>query len=423
MARILRLYVIREILTPTVMALVTITLMLIMREIYQLVDLIMQPGVSLRQVLGVMGSLLPSVLIFCAPMAILIGVIIGVGRMVLDREILAMRASGLNLLSVFAPTLGLAAVASLLILFLSATYIPHTIVRMLNHLEDLTRAVITSLEPGRFYESDKLGLGKGAKDEFILYFREYEPDRQGMRGIVLKLEADNLNLLDEQNFGRPGEESEQTNPLPVSDAMFPADLTGEERAYAAELAAAGRDHDLTTVFASSGRIDVGIRDSESDGAKKLSLLLTLKNGSMHQKSADSTNPQYITSQFEDFEMFQMREAAIQKEARALTNLELRSDLQGWAGSAMREIVDRQARGWAFFVFTLIGIPLAIRTRLGGKSWAILLAIMLMLVYFVLMQMGLTMIDNGKPLGIAVAFLPNLLFLMVGVVLWWQTLRS
>jgi lipopolysaccharide export LptBFGC system permease protein LptF len=76
-----------------------------------------------------------------------------------------------------------------------------------------------------------------------------------------------------------------------------------------------------------------------------------------------------------------------------------------------------------FVFMLVGIPLAIWIRPSGKSWSILIAIALMLIYYLILNMGLSMVKGGVPLGSLVAFSPNLLFGVLGAGLWWQTLRS
>ena len=420
MAGILRLYVIREVITPTVMALITITMILVVREIYKLVDMIMQPGVGAGQVLRLFGSLLPSVMIFCAPMAVLAGVIIGIGRMAMDREILAMRASGINLLSVFAPALALAFASSIVLLYLSASFVPRSLTGMISQVAQLSRVVITSLEPGRFHDSGKIGLGK---DDFVLYFREHEPDRQGMRGIVMKTEDYSLLDADADQIERG---SRSTAPVRIEPRMFPPNMaeTGESRVVAEGLIRRGRDRDLTMIFANRGRIETGIDETDQDGVKRLSLLMTLEDGSMHMRTADSREPFYVVYRFDEARLYRVREQALERGVRTLTNAQLRAQLDTWGGRALREIVERYARGFAFFVFALVGVPLAIHTRIGGRSWAILLAIVLLLVYFVLTQFGLTLIDQKRTLaGIAMACLPNLLFTGVGIALWWHTLRS
>jgi lipopolysaccharide export LptBFGC system permease protein LptF len=51
-------------------------------------------------------------MLFIMPMALLIGILIGVGRMTLDLEVRAMQTGGIPLYILFLPILGLAAVLS-----------------------------------------------------------------------------------------------------------------------------------------------------------------------------------------------------------------------------------------------------------------------------------------------------------------------
>src|SRR5262249_42618197 len=55
--------------------------------------------------------------------------------------------------------------------------------------------VINSLEPGRFYKN----LG-GAESNFILYFRDRDPQTNEMKGVVLRLESD-FQLNKDQSAG------------------------------------------------------------------------------------------------------------------------------------------------------------------------------------------------------------------------------
>ena len=50
-------------------------------------------------------------------------------------------------------------------------------------------------------------------------------------------------------------------------------------------------------------------------------------------------------------------------------------------------------GVAIVVGIVVGIPLAIMIRPSGKSWGILIAVGLMLIYYVAMQMGLAMVES------------------------------
>ena len=113
---------------------------------------------------------------------------------------------------------------------------------------------------------------------------------------------------------------------------------------------------------------------------------------------------------------------IMNENRAGAELKQKKPLRAY-GHARQALLERYSIALACFVFVLVAIPLSIWFCPAGKSWGILLAISLMLVYYVLLEWGLSMVAMNKPLGAFVTFSPNLLFMGVGAGLWFHTLRS
>ncbi|MCE5228329.1 LptF/LptG family permease [bacterium] len=516
MGRILRLYVIRAILTPTLMALLTITFIMMVQMINKSIDLFMQPGVRLSQVLGILGLFLPWMITYAAPMAALVGTMIGVGRMVMDREILAMRASGINLLSIFLPTILAGLLLSGSMMWLSREAIPGSLNRGTRGLTNLTYAWVNTLKPGQKYTADKLNLKEGGGlGNFMLYFASRDEQRHEMRGIIIKLVPDETDVVDgnskksdskdgkkagqqksddnqdkkekkESNKDKDKDKLEKqrdkekelakiltefyestTGSLTASSTthtlaadipttvqldmdrfvrelhargLLPASIDksrlSDDPELIEDLAAQRRDNDMLTIFGQSGRLESDLVRDER-GKTHLIYQLAIRNGSLHLKSGDPQKKQYIMFRFEQTSFTQVRDGELPPQTKMLSSDELRRELKAGhrvddagnivlkdeARKASAELVERQTMPMALFVFMLVGIPLAIRVRTGGKSWAILLAIGMMLVYFVLLQTGLSMVERQKAFGVAVAFLPNLLFVALGGLLWWQTLRS
>jgi lipopolysaccharide export LptBFGC system permease protein LptF len=48
---------------------------------------------------------------------------------------------------------------------------------------------------------------------------------------------------------------------------------------------------------------------------------------------------------------------------------------------------------------------------------------LMLIYYVVMKLGLSAVQADRMGGVVVAFLPNILFTVLGAGLWWHNLRT
>ena len=157
------------------------------------------------------------------------------------------------------------------------------------------------------------------------------------------------------------------------------------------------------------------------------LVLKLTNGSIHRLDHTDPDQEYSVVHFGPFERWQPIKMPKQKERVTLTNKDLRKvwnkENRGanTRYGALKTLTERYSIAWASLVFAFFGIPLAIWVKPTGKSWGIFVAICVMLVYYVLMKMGLAMIENQRNAGIYVAYLPNFLFAGLGAWLWWRTL--
>lgn len=444
MGWILRKYAIREMVVPTVLSLVTITFILIIGIINDMVQVLLMPGVETGAVLEVLLDMLPSVLVFATPMALLIGVLIGVGRMTLDREVLAIRAHGLNLFSVFSPAMALGLIVSLALLVVSAQVVPRTTLAGMREINKLKLSVASALEPGRFYEE----LG-GEDDGFIFYFRERSEQTRRMQGIVIKLEGDLSRhapeTLDQEEVSVAQPWVERLPSLLASTAMAQAPgggLAGGAGPRSPDVTTTWSENDLTSpgrladrdaytlIFASSGSIKAETIDQPgSDQAGAVRLLL--RGGSIHRLEA-AASPElrdYVVISFDQLEKQLFPELQTNEIHDTRTSGQLRAIMadperdEETRGKAAKTYWERITISLAAFVFVVMGIPLAIWIRPSGKSWGILLAVGLMLIYYVLIQMGLSVIEMNRPQGVPMTLMPNCLFLLLGGVLWWRTLRA
>ena len=88
-------FVIREVTPPALMGLLVYTFLLMMRPIFSLVEMVLVRGVAWSDALRVLENTVPHILILTVPMSFLFGVLIAVGRMNSDNEIIALQAGGL----------------------------------------------------------------------------------------------------------------------------------------------------------------------------------------------------------------------------------------------------------------------------------------------------------------------------------------
>ncbi|MDH3453540.1 MAG: LPS export ABC transporter permease LptF [Desulfuromonadales bacterium] len=107
-------YIIREVLSPTLLCLVIFTMVMVLGRAVKLVDLIINKGVSLPDILILLATLLPTFFSISLPLAFLMGIMIGLGRMSADSEIVALKSAGVGLARISIPVFSLAVIFALL---------------------------------------------------------------------------------------------------------------------------------------------------------------------------------------------------------------------------------------------------------------------------------------------------------------------
>src|SRR5215510_12425988 len=106
--RILDRYIFKEILFPFLIALVALTFVAFLafsREIGWLLELIIRQSATIRDVWAITAAYIPNVLTFTIPMAVLVGILTGFGRMSSDSEAIAFRATGISMVRLLGPVL------------------------------------------------------------------------------------------------------------------------------------------------------------------------------------------------------------------------------------------------------------------------------------------------------------------------------
>ena len=97
MLRILDRYVLREMMTPFALALLLLTFALEIPPILNYGETLIAEGATWDIVVRVLATLVPQALGVTIPMALLAGILVALGRLSGDREIVAMEACGISL--------------------------------------------------------------------------------------------------------------------------------------------------------------------------------------------------------------------------------------------------------------------------------------------------------------------------------------
>jgi len=123
--RILRNYFLKEFIGPLFMALAALTFVMLLGNLVKIAELVINKGVDIYSVSKLFLFMMPYLVTYTLPISTLVAVLISLGRLSGDNEIIAIRASGINLFSLVLPLLIVSLILSLLLLILNDRVIPY----------------------------------------------------------------------------------------------------------------------------------------------------------------------------------------------------------------------------------------------------------------------------------------------------------
>lgn len=122
--RLLDRYIAREVIRHAFLGLVIFTFVLFVPKLVKLMEIFVRHSGSFSQIALLFVCIVPSVLVFTIPMAVLIGVLLGLGRMSMDSEIIALTSLGISRRRILVPVGALAIVGALLTFLMTAWLAP-----------------------------------------------------------------------------------------------------------------------------------------------------------------------------------------------------------------------------------------------------------------------------------------------------------
>src|ERR1039458_3761363 len=368
------------------------TFVLFTREVGRRVELLVRSTTTPGMVAWLFVLLLPPIMTVTIPMGVLVGTLIGLSRMGSDSEVTAVRASGMNITTFLKPVAMLAMLGCALGL-VCATYLGPRSYRELIRIENAMAALQVSgeIQPRIFEERFP---------NMVLYVNDTsstEADR--WRGLF---------LADLQPSSQGGPAPNQSG-APAQSSTNGARPSGPKITVATSaviLAEPGKDH---------------IQLHMIDGiTHELTLPSPTDSPSTAGAPAGSGKDDYVTYAFSESDInmtLPVPEARVNKPFTEQSMHELlRVPLKGDEGRGARiEFHRRLAWPIAALVLAMVAIPLGVSSRKGGKSAGVVLALVLVVAYYILWMMGLSLARDGRvPAGVG-AWLPNIIFAACGII--------
>ncbi|MEZ5331312.1 MAG: LPS export ABC transporter permease LptF [Thermoanaerobaculia bacterium] len=151
--RTLDRYVLAEIAGPLGLGFLIYTFIFLINLLFRLTRLVIQQDVPIADVGLLIFYSLPNIVVLTIPMALLFGILVAVGRLAADSELVALRASGVSLFSLWRPVALLSLLLALVngVMTLWALPLGNHAFQHLN-FRILTRGVTQQVEPRVFFE-------------------------------------------------------------------------------------------------------------------------------------------------------------------------------------------------------------------------------------------------------------------------------
>ncbi len=371
--RLVERYIIWAVLPYLLLSLLLLTAILFAQQAGRFGDLLVEARVPPGLVAELALSVLPNVLVFTLPMALLTGILIGFSRMGSDSELVAMRSAGVGTWQMLWPVLLIGAFLTLPSLYVNMELSPES-ARSLRHVG--TRAALYKLdspvEPRSFSVIGARDSSAAETPVYVIYVRDGDRQRGQWGRVFLHTEM--------------------------------------------------KDGSVRIVTARSGRIDSAGEQSElvlSDVA-----LTTLP------KVTSWGQGEYATERLEQWRIILETGRKELLDSLRHDEAEVRLNEMGWhalsvyaaskTGAENREAVillhKRLALSLSPLIFAFFGATLGMRVRKGGRGIGVLLSVLAMLFYYLVMLGGEQLARAGAITPFVGAWLASLVTMVCGFVL-------
>ncbi len=371
--RIFYRYLFKEILSIAVATVSVLTFLLVMVNAFRdLFDLLLHHEVPLWVLAKMVLLLIPFVLTFALPWGLLLAVLLVFGRMSQDRELLALKSSGIGLAPVVAPAIWLALIFSLLSFWINASVGP----ACRRAFKQIGYELITS-NPMAFFTPEQ-------SIEKFSGWRLYIGRRHGTQ-----IEDVHLWQIDAAT-------GIATSSLRADSGQVRLDLPGQRLVLV--LQNVRQEQRDPKALEDVTRIRPGAR------ASQLPLEISLK----------SLFEQKQSRRLDWMSLSDIQTAVLQPE---------QAPVDGIFAPYLTEMQKRVALALSCFTFVLVGIPLAIQTHRRETSVGVALSLAIVLGYYFVIVLAEAFKRKADVFPELIIWAPNLIFQTLGFFLLFRANRK
>lgn len=186
--KILRKYILGNVVTPFGISLLLFTLLLLLLRLVKIAEMVLVKGADPMSVVKLLVFMAIYLLNFTIPISVLICITLTFGRLSTDNELMAMKASGLSLFEILKPVFVFAAVLSAFCLFLNNSILPSVHQKIVNTFFELGKKnPISLITPGTFvnyFENHVLHINR-IKDNNMQDIKIYQTMENNQTRVII----------------------------------------------------------------------------------------------------------------------------------------------------------------------------------------------------------------------------------------------
>jgi lipopolysaccharide export system permease protein len=176
------LYLLKELIQIFLLSLGILTFVFVLSRIGKIADLVINKGVEIKDIILLIVYSSPPYLTFTLPMAFLLSSIVVLGRLSTENEILALKASGVNLKCLFIPIVAIGVIITLIGLLNTNMLLPKS--------SELFRATLINIVKKGITVEDKEGVFNDSIPGIVIYIDKVDTKNKFLSGIIISDDRD-----------------------------------------------------------------------------------------------------------------------------------------------------------------------------------------------------------------------------------------
>jgi LPS export ABC transporter permease LptG len=393
-------YVLKEMIGPTALGFAFYTSIIAMRLLFDLAGMIIRRSLSAGAVGELLLYSLPNIVVLTLPMSLLFGILIAIGRLSSDSEIVAMRALGISTRKIYRPVFLFSFLVFLITLYLINYVLPKGNARFVALRAELTAASAERVVKPRVFHTEYENL--------MIYVNDVDPTTGQWKGVfVADSRGDNS-----QDATTPAQAAQQAAARREDEDTVGglAQQSSGQRVIVADRGNITLERPSKAIWMNLSGAETHVWDpgkpdryDRTESATQRILLPTRSSGTTFDTNT-------LARSFREMNLGELL-----SQERQLSRSRSLSDRYN-RNIALVEIHKKFAIPFACIAFGVLGLPLGITNRRGGKSSGFSLSIAIIVGYYLMLTNGEELAGSGKIPPAVGMWSANVILLAVGIYL-------